>query len=125
MLVGLPVRTFNVRTNERAKRFSCVQWRSAQTVDKHVGGQPRAKSEMLAKPSGDHNEAKVIGMIDQRSHSVRPSDLFDCDVSIVCIIIEKIEPLEPPPFVMAGTFRANEISLSIEPLAHHFSWRES
>jgi hypothetical protein len=39
-------------------------------------------------------------------------------------MFEQVEPLEPPPLVIAGTFWMNEVFLCVERLAHFFRWRE-
>ena len=50
---------------------------SAQTVDAYLGGQPRAKREVVGKPSRAQNVVEVIGLVDQGARRVRASDLFD------------------------------------------------
>ena len=80
---------------------------------------------MVAKPSSAKNEIKVIGLVDQGAHSLRSSDLFDWDLRTTgFFIFKQVEPLEPPPLVIASTFRTNEIFLFVERLAHHFRWRQ-
>src|SRR6516165_1287142 len=78
---------------------------------------------MVAKSFSADDEIKLIGLFDQGAHSVHSIYLFDGDGTGYAIF-EQVEPLKPPPPVIAGAFRLNEVFPFVQCLAHHFRWCE-